>query len=401
MWERFSYHGMRAFLILYMSAPLSSGGLGFSDADAASVYGTYTGAAWTAAIFGGLIADRWLGQHQSVLLGAIFIALGHFTLTIKSNSPFYTGLVLIVIGTGLLKPNISALVGSLYDFLDERRDAAFSIFYMGINLGGFIGPLLAGYVAQRIDWRAGFAVTGIGMTVGLVQYVVGRSRLTPARNPIVPIKHESPAPERKRIGAIIVLLVFAAVFWGAYEQAGSTLNFFADRYVRLTVLGLSFPSTWFQAVPSLMVIVFAPVFAWLWIRLGKHSPSSPTKFGFGLLFAAAAFLLMVPAGIMGQQEGIPVSSWWLVGFYLVLEFGELCLSPVGLSLVTKLAPAKLSGLMMGIWFLASAIGSKLAGYAAGLSETHPLSLLFSRTALVCFIAAIIMFVLGRRLQRLL
>src|SRR5437773_2101685 len=250
MWERFSYYGMRAFLILYMVHAL-----GFDDKHAGAVYGTYTGSVWFAAIFGGIIADRWLGQYRSVLLGGIIIALGHFTLAFKALPLFYTGLSLIVIGTGLLKPNVSTLVGSLYEQGDARRDAGFSIFYMGINLGAFIGPLVAGYFAQKVDWHLGFACAGVGMTLGLIQYVLGRARLAPAMERVASrVRRAAPvagAPARAgggailgftpiewgRIAAVVVFLVFAALFWAAYEQAASTLNLFVDRYADRTVLG--------------------------------------------------------------------------------------------------------------------------------------------------------------------
>src|SRR5438477_1483682 len=239
---------MRAVLILYMTAPAAAGGLGFADADAASIYGTYTGSVWAAAIVGGLIADRGLGQYRSVLLGGIIIAAGHFTLAFKALPAFYTGLALIVIGTGLLKPNVSTLVGSLYEEGDARRDAGFSIFYMGINLGAFFGPLIAGYLAQRVDWHIGFASAGVGMTLGLVQYVMGKNRLrTPAFAPRAsagkPVEHIAvgqmsstdrtggfTAAEWKRMGAIVIFFLVAILFWGAYEQAGSTVNLFSDRY---------------------------------------------------------------------------------------------------------------------------------------------------------------------------
>ncbi len=247
MWERFSYYGMRAFLILYMVHAL-----GFDDKHAGAVYGTYTGSVWFAAIFGGIIADRWLGQYRSVLLGGIIIALGHFTLAFKALPLFYTGLSLIVIGTGLLKPNVSTLVGSLYEQGDARRDAGFSIFYMGINLGAFIGPLVAGYFAQKVDWHLGFACAGVGMTLGLIQYVLGRARLAPAlarlaaQPKLASVGAADPAPrgfttaEWNRIAAVVVFFLAASLFWAAYEQAGSTLNLFADRYTRTEVLGFSF-----------------------------------------------------------------------------------------------------------------------------------------------------------------
>jgi POT family proton-dependent oligopeptide transporter len=309
MWERFSYYGMRASLILYMTAPASAGGLGFADGDAASLYGTYTGSVWAAAILGGLAADRLLGQYRSVLVGGTVIALGHFALAFRALPFFYTGLVLIVVGTGLLKPNVSTLVGSLYAPGDPRRDAGFSVFYMGINLGAFLGPLVAGWLAQRVDWHLGFASAGIGMALGLVQYVAGRGRLQPALERLAarprPGAASEAAPgggagftsdEGKRLGAIVVFFLFAALFWGAYEQAGSTLNLFADRYTRLDVLGFSFPSSWFQSVQPIFVILLAPVFAWLWVRLGPREPSSPAKFAFGSSSSASPSSSSSPRG---------------------------------------------------------------------------------------------------------
>jgi len=415
MWERFSYYGMRAFLILYMTAPAAAGGLGFADKDAASIYGTYTGSVWAAAIVGGLIADRFLGQYRSVLLGGIIIALGHFTLAFKALPFFYTGLALIVAGTGLLKPNVSTLVGSLYAPGDTRRDAGFSIFYMGINLGAFIGPLIAGYLAQRVDWHVGFACAGVGMAAGLIQYVLGKKRLQPALDRLAAQPRVAPSPgvaaapasggftaaEWKKMGAVVILFLFAALFWGAYEQAGSTLNLFADRFTRLSLLGVSFPSSWFQSVQPIFVILLAPVFAWLWTRLGPREPSSPAKFAWGLFFMGLSFLVLVPAGRMAQSgEGMRVSPLWLIASYFISELGELCLSPVGLSVVTKLAPVRIVGLMMGVWFLSNAMGNKLAGWAAGFFSSTPLDKLFGIVAVVTLAAGLIMFLLVRPVRKL-
>ena len=408
MWERFSYYGMRAFLILYMVAPVTAGGLGFADKDAASIYGTYTGSVWGSAILGGIIADRWLGQYRSVLIGGIIIALGHFTLAFKALSFFYAGLALIVIGTGLLKPNVSTLVGSLYEQGDARRDAGFSLFYMGINLGALFGPLIAGYLAQRVDWHIGFASAGVGMTLGLVQYVLGRNRLRPPvsarpttdRQPDAP-KTAFSATEWKRMAAIVIFFLVAILFWGAYEQAGSTLNLFADRYTRLDVFGFSFPSSWFQSVQPIFVITLAPVFAWMWVRLGRHEPSVPAKLALGVLFMGIAFLVLVPAGAMAQNAtGVRVSPWWLVVSYGISELGELCLYPVGLSAVTKLSPPRIVGLMMGVWLLSNAFGNKLAGWAAGFFSTMPLQQLFFDVTAVLFIAAAVMFALVKPIRRL-
>lgn len=417
MWERFSYYGMRAFLILYMVAPAAQGGLGFSDAAAASVYGTYTGSAWGATIFGGLVADRLLGQYRSVLVGGIIIALGHFVLAFRELPFFYTGLTLIVIGTGLLKPNVSTLVGSLYAQGDARRDAGFSIFYMGINLGAFLGPFVAGNLAQSVDWHVGFACAGVGMTFGLIQYVLGKRKLQSAIDrlgaqpkaaaaataaPATGSGLSFTADEWKRMGAVVLFFIFASLFWGAYEQAGSTLSLFGDRYTRLSIFGIQFNSSQYQLVQPICVILFAPVFAWLWIRLGKNEPSSPAKFALGLLFVGLAFVLLMPAGAIAQSsgDGIRVSPWWLIAAYALTELGELCLSPVGLSVVTKLAPVRILGLMMGVWFLSNAAGNKIAGWSAGFISTLPLQSLFGVTAGVTIGAALVLVVLIKPIRRM-
>lgn len=398
MWERFSYYGMRAFLILYMTAPVASGGLGFPDDRASSIYGTYTGSAWAGAILGGIIADRFLGQYRSVLIGAVIIATGHFVLAFDVLSAFYLGLALIAIGTGLLKPNVSVLVGSLYAPGDARRDAGFSFFYMGINTGAFLGPIVAGYLAQRVNWHVGFAAAGVGMTFGVIQYILGKrpiqeaeQRSRTARTASVAAGQRSAlgSDDYKRLVAVVVFFVFAAVFWGAYEQAGSTLNLFADRYTRLEAFGVSFPSSWFQSVPALFVILLAPVFAWFWTSLGDRQPSTPAKFAYGLLFAGLAYVLLIPAGAFAQ-EGVKVSPMWLVGAYFVLELGELCLSPVGLSAVTKLAPTQLVGLTMGIWLLATSAGDVIAGWAGSFFSVLPLPTLFGASAAATLAAAVVL-----------
>jgi proton-dependent oligopeptide transporter, POT family len=398
-WERFSYYGMRAFLILYMVHAL-----GFDDKHAGSVYGTYTGSVWFAAIFGGLIADRWLGHFRSVLWGGVIIALGHFTLAFHPLPFFYVGLALVVIGTGLLKPNVSTLVGSLYAPGDERRDAGFSIFYMGINLGAFLGPLIAGYLAQNVDWHIGFACAGVGMTLGLLVYVSLRGWLAPGIERLQarprPTAADSPAgppagfsaADWKRMAAVVVFFLFASLFWAGYEQAGSSLNLFADRYVRLELLGVKLYASWFVSVQAAFVIFLSPAFAWLWIKLGSRQPSSPAKFAFALLFMGLAFLLLMPAGSIAQG-GIRVSPLWLVGAFFIEELGELSLSPVGLSVVTKLAPTRVVGLMMGVWFLSNALGNKLAGWAAGFISTMPMATLFGVTAVTMLGAAVVMFFL--------
>jgi proton-dependent oligopeptide transporter, POT family len=404
MWERFSYYGMRGFLILYMVKAL-----GFTDQHAGAVYGNYVGSVWLAAIFGGFIADRWLGHYRSVLIGGIVIALGHFTLALHALSFFYAGLALIVVGTGLLKPNASTLVGALYEPADERRDAGFSIFYMGINLGALIGPLVAGKLAEGVDWHLGFACAGVGMTLGLVQYVVGRRRLQPAIDRLAarprPVATATTsvggfsAADWKRIAAVFVFFAFASLFWGAYEQAGSTLSLFADRYVHLELLGIQLYASWFVSIQAAFVILLSPFFAWLWVKLGPRQPSTPAKYALALLFVALAFVVLVPAGAIAQT-GVKISPMWLVACYFIEELGELCLSPVGLSVVTKLAPTRIVGLMLGVFFLSNALGNKLAGWSAGFISTTPLPTLFGATAAVTLAAAVVMFLLIKPVERL-
>ncbi len=422
MWERFSYYGMRSILVLYMVAAVADGGLGFDTAHATSLYGTYTMAVYLMAIPGGFIADRFLGARRSVLIGGIVIAAGHFSMAFASIPSFYTGLLLIVLGTGLLKPNISAMVGGLYGDDDPRRDSGFSIFYMGINLGAALSPLVCGYLAQSAgfrsilasfgfhpqgSWHWGFAAAGVGMTLGLVQYLVHRKRLAHVGNradkrtadsaPVEPLTRS----EWSRVAAIGVFFAFTVLFWSVYEQAGSSLTLFADRLTRNEVFGWAFPSSWFQSVEAVFVIALAPIYSALWIKLGKRQPSSPAKFTLGLLFLGIGTLFMVPAAVLAGSGR--VSPWWLVVVYFIHVVGEMCLSPVGLSTVTKLAPAKLVGLMMGVWFLAAAIGNKFAGSLGGLfdeSDAHWNAVLFGTTGVVVLVAAGILALLSPRIRRL-
>jgi POT family proton-dependent oligopeptide transporter len=405
-WERFSYYGMRAILILYMVAPPAQGGPGFSTEKAASIYGWYTMLVYAAAIPGGLIADRFLGHSRAVLVGGILIACGHFCMAIHGLPFFFAGLALICAGTGLLKPNVSTMVGELYAPADPRRDSGFSIFYMGINIGAMLSPLVCGYLGQRVDWHAGFAAAGIGMTLGLVTFAAGKRWLPEARPGVHPGQPGEPssrrftAEERRRLSVIGILFFFAVLFWGAFEQAGSSLTLFADRYTRLSLMGFSFPSSWFQVEQPLFVLVLAPVFAWMWLRMGKRQPSSPAKFAAGLLLVGLGFLILVPAAAAAQSRGIRVSPLWLTALYLVHTFGELCLSPVGLSLVTKLAPARIVGLMMGVWFLATSFGNKLAGWIAGFFDVVPVARLFLLVALTGIGASFLLALLIRPIRRL-
>jgi len=413
MWERFSYYGMRALLILYMVAPVDKGGLAFSTEKGASIYGWYTMGVYAMSVPGGWVADKLLGLYRSVLLGGIIIAAGHFMMAYPSLPTFYAGLISIVIGTGLLKPNVSGIVGTLYSKEDVRRDAGFSIFYMGINLGAFIAPLICGPLGQKINWHYGFGAAGVGMTLGVIQYMAGKKYIAPGLARQEKNEADERAAERaegrptsftreewRRISVIAILFVFSMLFWGAFEQAGSSLNLFADRLTRLSFLQWNFPSTLFQSVQPFFVIIFSPIFAWLWLRMGKHEPSSPTKFGFGLFFVGLSFLLLVPGAAIAQQQGIKVSPMWLIIVYLLQTFGELCLSPVGLSMVTKLAPPRIVGLMLGVFFLSISFGNKLGGYCAGFFDRLPLPKLFGAVSATTLVAAFILFLLVKPIRKL-
>ena len=420
MWERFSYYGMRALLILYLTSALTDGGAGWDAKRAAALYGWYTMLVYATSLPGGWIADRFLGQQRAVLVGGIVIALGHFSMAFPGMGTFYLGLLLIILGTGLLKPNVSTIVGQLYREGDPRRDAGFSIYYMGINLGAFLAPLVCGYLAQGIhddfgvgnpkNWHWGFAAAGVGMTAGVIQYSLGRRRLGGAGlHPSGPAKKAAPGTdasgseftptEWKRIGAILVLFVFSMLFWSAFEQAGSSLNLFADRMTDCSIFGWKFPSTWFQSVNSIFIIALAPVFAWIWTKMGKAEPSSPAKFANGLLFVGLGFGVIAWAASLAGTSG-KVGPGWLVLVYLLHTVGELCLSPVGLSTVTKLAPPRIVGFMMGVWFLSISFGNKIGGWIAGFFETFPLPQLFGAVFLTTTAAAIVLALLVRPIRGL-
>ncbi len=461
LWERFSYYGMRALLTLFMVAGADAGGLGYDKKTAAAIYGNYTMSVYMLSIVGGFIADNFIGARRSVLIGGCIIACGHFSMAFSSEATFFAGLVLVALGTGLLKPNISTMVGSLYRPDDERRDAGFSIFYMGINLGAFAAPLVTGWLAQSAEFRAmlagwgmdplhswhwGFGAAGVGMTIGLIVYVLTGERLahvglgppadatrpwgklalvviaTAALMGVMMLADQYPSvvyglfavqiaavfyfafkpdADSKRIAAILVFFIAAEIFWAIFEQAGSTISLFGDQLTRTQIFGWNFPSAWFQSVNSLWVIILAPGFAWLWIKLGRNQPSSPFKFMLALVFLGLSFVLMVPAAKL-TAEG-KVSPLWIVGLFFLQTLGEMCLSPVGLSTMTKLAPQRLLGLMMGIWFLATALGNKLAGVLAGHFESKDASVLadfFFKQAIWVGVATLVLLALIPWVKRL-
>ena len=469
MWERFSYYGIRPLLVLFMTAALMDGGFGFERTQASAIVGIYAASVYLASLPGGWIADRLLGLRRAIMLGAVLITSGHLMIGLSgfagagmSKIFFFLGLILIPLGTGLLKPNISAIVGDLYPEGGARRDAGFSIFYMGINLGAFLGQLVAGYLGERVSWHWGFGVAGIGMAMGLVAFWLrSRTTLGPIGtdivrdpDPVVQAGREAgvklwtgvgvgvlalvfilaatgtitldpqvigsymtvvlvglavaffayvfiagglTSDEKKRVAVIFVLFVFAAVFWGAFEQAPTSLNLFANDFTDRQMFGIEVPATAFQAINSGFVIIFAPVFAGVWMGLAKRGweLSSPAKFALGLGLAGVGFLLMVSAAnaVVASGGTLKVSPWWLVGSYFFQTLGELCLSPVGLSSMTKLSPKRYVGQMMGIWFLATSVGNLVAGLVGGHVDPTKLEqtpMVFSGTAIALFVSTAIL-----------
>lgn len=462
MWERFSYYGMRGILILFMVDAIETGGLGLTVGRAASIYGLYTAAAYLTALPGGWFADRIIGARNAVFYGGAMIAAGQITLALGATTQtgFYLGLLLVVTGTGLLKPNVSAIVGDLYPDGGARRDAGFSVFYMGINIGAFIGPLLCGYLGENIAWSYAFWAAGLGMIAGLIQYKVGAGlgNLGGKPNPTAEERSSTnktlgvvfaviagvsatlywlnasgiftlsleqvvtatgvlifglvvayfaiallfggfTTAEQKRLVLIFFLFIGAALFWSGFEQAGSALNLFAADYTDRMIFGWEAPASWLQAINPIFIIIFAPIFGWLWLALGKWNPSLPFKFGYGLILLGLGFLVVAWAAMYATPtEG--VSPMWLVVTYFLHTSGELCLSPIGLSSITKLSPKKLVGQMMGIWFMGASLGNLIAGIAAAQMENMELTRLFGTVAAIVIGSGILYIVFKSPIDKL-
>jgi proton-dependent oligopeptide transporter, POT family len=448
MWERFSYYGMRAILVLYMTRATvdANPGLGYDIATAGAIYGLYTSLVYLATIAGGWIADNMWGQRKAIFVGGCIIAAGHFSLAVPVTPMFFLGLVLIVIGTGLLKPNVSTIVGDLYPEGGARRDAGFSIFYMGINTGAFLGPMLCGLFGENYNWHWGFSLAGVGMLIGLVQFKLGEKHFgtlglyegsgdaatvatrarwtyglvaavaalglaagwlvaTGAWIPDLPaigaalgysiialailyfawllvLGGHTPL-EKKRLVVIFWLFILAAMFWSGFEQAGSSMNLFAEQLTDRYVFGWEAPASWLQSVNAIFIILLAPVFGslWVWLAARNANPSIPMKFALGLLGLAAGFFVLAWGAANATTES-PVSPAWLIVTYFLHTVGELCLSPVGLSSITKLAPRNRLGQMMGVWFVAAALGNLFAGLAAGQLATMDSASLFGQVAMI-------------------
>ena len=414
MWERFSYYGMRALLILYLTKHWE-----FTDATSYLIYGAYTSLVYIMPVFGGMLADQILGSKKAVTYGAILLVFGHLGMTVESNEQiFYISLALIVSGVGFLKPNISTMVGALYEEGDPRRDSGFTIFYMGINIGAFTATLLCGYLGEQVGWAYGFGAAGIGMLFGLIIFLWGQKYLEGLAEPpsnkylqkMNGISYESWAyisgifmvlvtwflvqnsqlvgqllggfgaifigawllyalfrcapDERDRLIVVGILILFSLIFWALFEQAGSSLNILTDRGVNRVIFGWEVPASMFQSLNAGFIFTIAPLFAMLWIALAKRNmePSTPIKFSIGIILVGLGFLALVYG--MRSSEGLQTGVFWIILIYLLHTLGELCLSPVGLSSVTKLSPQRIVGFMMGMWFFASAAGNYVAGLIA-------------------------------------
>ena len=458
-WERFSYYGMRGILVLYLVNQVS--GMALSDVEAGAIYGMYTAGVYLLALPGGWVADRIIGQQRAVFVGGSIIAAGHFSMAIPSSTTFFIGLGLIVIGTGLLKPNVSAIVGDLYPEGGARRDAGFSVFYMGINAGALLGPLVVGFLGENISWHLGFSAAGVGMVLGLIQYKMGLGYLgdaghiresqvskvpqatkqlmigvgvTAAIMALIMILKSVGAlsldlegmanatgviivalavsyfgyvltfggldgSEKKRVMFIFFLFLGSALFWSGFEQAGSSLNLFAERLTDRNVFGFEAPASWLQSINPLFIVLLAPVAGALWVKLGDRDPSIPVKFAIGLTLLGVGFLVLA-WGATYTDGGNLVSPAWLVVTYFLHTTGELALSPVGLSSVTKLSPPRLVGQMMGIWFMGTALGNLIAGLVGGRMETLPVTQIFVTVGMFVIGSGVLFFIFSRPIKNL-
>ncbi|MEK3663462.1 peptide MFS transporter [Paenibacillus sp. FSL F4-0236] len=456
-WERFSYYGMRAILVYYMYYEVSKGGLGFPEDMALSIMSIYGSLVYMSGIIGGWLADRIFGTSKAVFYGGVLIMFGHILLAIPGNATlFFSSMIMIVLGTGLLKPNVSSIVGEIYSEQDNRRDAAFSIFYMGINLGGFISPLIVGAVGMN-NFHLGFSIAAVGMFIGLVVYVVTRTKNlglagTIVRNPIpaeqkkklftwigiglvvlavlvtvgiltgvltfetfikivgvlgllIPtmyfiVMYRSPkttAVERSRILAYIPLFIASIMFWAIQEQTSTVLASFADKRTQLDFAGIHISPAWFQSLNPLFIIALAPAFAWLWLKLGNRQPTIPQKFSLGLLFAGLSFLVILVPAYFGGANSL-VNPLWLVLSYFIVVIGELCLSPVGLSATTKLAPAAFTAQMMSMWFLSNAAAQAINAQIVKFYTPDTEMLYFGVIGGVAIVLALILFLFSSKIQ---
>jgi POT family proton-dependent oligopeptide transporter len=385
LWERLAYYGLRSLLVLYL-VDSAGGGLGWSPERASRFYGWFVGLTYLSPVFGGWMADRFLGSNRAITVGGIVLSLGYLLLALARYGSFLAGIALIILGTGFMKPTMHTMVGQLYGASDPRRDSGFTLYYMGINVGAFLGPLLCAWLAARYGWPFGFAGAFAAMAIGLGVYLATRrDRLRDVGSPPAPLLRDRSANaqrapalsrgERRRLAAIALSTIFVVGFWIAYEQSGSSLNLFAAHRVDREAGGLlgallprgEIPAPWFQAVNPLCILILAPLIATLWQRLGPRAPSSPAKMALGLLLLALAYGVMV-LGAARSGRGALVSPWLLITFYGIYSLGELCFLPVGISFVSRTAPLRLASMVMGLWLTANFVANLAGGYLAGMME---------------------------------
>ena len=412
MWERFSYYGMRAILVLYLVAQTTSdnAGLGWTNGEALALYGWYTMLVYVASIPGGWIADKFLGQKKSVLYGGILLVAGHSILAVEQLWAFYTGLGLIIAGVGMLKPNISTMVGGLYKQGDIRRDKGFTIFYIGINLGAFLSSLIVGYVGEVHGWHYGFGLAGIGMAAGLIQYLAGQKYLKQVGNFLgasentlekEAMKKPLTKIEKDRVIVLFISFLLVIVFWGAFEQAGGLMNIYASEKTNRLLMGWEVPASWFQSLNAMFIIFLGTSVAAYWAsrKLKGQTSTSLFKMIIGLIIMGTGFFFMTAAA--GQYESNGASAmYWLVLAYLFHTVGELCISPVALSYITKLAPLKYSSLMMGVYFAMTGFGNKLAGLLGEASEQLGEFTIFTGIAVFCVTFGFLVLLFRKKLETL-
>ena len=462
MWERMSYYGMRGILVLFMTASILEGGLQIDNVSASAIYGIYSACVYLVALLGGWLADRHIGQQKAILYGGMIIMLGHFLLAFTNLQTFYLGLIFVVLGTGLLKPNISAIVGGLYENDLNKKESGFTIFYMAINIGSVLGFFICGYLGENVGWHYGFGAAGIGMAFGLIQFILTKSNLgSIGLKPSIELNNETkkkelrifnsfivifiliillglfgyisfdPIPianiltlvilliaimyflylfsfgnlseeERKKIILIIVLFFGAAFFWSGFDQAGSSFNIFAKEYTDRIILGWEYPASWLQVLNPVLVVILSPFMAYMWLFLGKRmlDPSLPFKFGLGLIFMAIGFVFIATGASVAMQEGMAGAKWLLLT-YLFHTIGELTLSPIGLAAISNLSPKRFVGQMMGIWFLASSLGAIIAGLLSGqatYSGINSMPDLFNKIAITSSIIGLVLILVSKPLN---
>tara|TARA_R110002072_G_scaffold59514_1_gene151513 strand:+ start:108554 stop:109942 length:1389 start_codon:yes stop_codon:yes gene_type:complete len=412
MWERFSYYGMRAILVLYLVAATTGDnvGLGWSNGEALALYGWYTMLVYVASIPGGWIADKFLGQKKSVLYGGILLVAGHSILAIEQMWAFYTGLGLIVAGVGMLKPNISTMVGGLYKQGDIRRDKGFTIFYIGINIGAFLAALVVGYVGEVHGWHYGFGLAGIGMALGLIQYVAGQKHLKHVGNfsgtseneeEKAAMKRPLTKIEKDRVIVLFISFLLVIVFWGAFEQAGGLMNIYASEKTNRMLMGWEVPASWFQSLNAMFIILLGTSVAGYWAmrKLKGKVSTSLFKMIIGLIIMGTGFFFMTAAAAQYNSDGSS-AMYWLVLAYLFHTVGELCISPVALSYITKLAPLKYASLMMGVYFAMTGFGNKLAGLLGEASESLGEYTIFTGIAVFCVAFGLLVMAFRKQLEKL-